>query len=177
MTKLTYSGEIREESDESVIQTLVRKGWAIIPEPEPMPAYPVFDRTTHKATYNANTNSYTITELTAEEIQTQIEAEANMQAAMQRAAVRQLIVDQIDAGYDVQPEDFILGFSEADRNAFTQMTLLVREAITFHLIDLETPQVIKDVNGTPHTMTTERYLNIIIAYGLRYKQLWDNLTQ
>lgn len=177
MTKLTYSGEIREESDESVIQTLVRKGWSIIPEPEPMPEYPVFDRTTHKATYNADTNSYTITELTAEEIQTQIEAEAIMQAAMQNAAARQLITDQINAGYDVQPEDFIIGFGEADRTAFTQMTVLIREAITFHLITLETPQVIKDINGVSHTLTTERYLNMIIAYGLRYKELWNNLAQ
>lgn len=177
MTKLTYSGEIRQESDEGVIQTLVRKGWSIIPEPEPMPEYPVFDRATHKATYNADTNLYTITELTTEEIQNQLDAESNMQAAMQNAAARQLIVDQINAGYDVQPEDFILGLSEYDRTAFTQMTVLIREAITFHLITLETPQVIKDINGVSHTLTTERYLNMIIAYGLRYKELWNNLAQ
>lgn len=177
MTKLTYSGEIREESDEGVIQTLVRKGWTILPEPPSMPDYPIFDRSTHKATYNANTNSYTITELTVEEIQTQIEIEANMQAAMQSAAARQLIVDQINAGYDVQPENFIIGFGDSDRSAFTQMTVLIREAITFHLITLETPQVIKDINGVSHTLTTERYLNMIIAYGLRYKELWNNLAQ
>ena len=93
MTKLTYGAETREESDESIIQTLVRKGWTIIPEPEPMPAYPVFDYHTHKATYNASTNLYEIIELTAEEIQTQIEIEANMQAAMQNAAARKIMND------------------------------------------------------------------------------------
>jgi hypothetical protein len=177
MTKLTYSGETRGESDEGVIQTLVRKGWVVIPEPEPMPAYPTLNPDTHKAVYDSETNTYSVVELTPEEIQIRTEIMAQMLLAEQKAAARKVITDQIEAGYDVQPEGFILGFSEADRSSFTQMTLLVREAITFHLIDLETPQVIKDVNGTPHTMTTERYLNIIIAYGLRYKQLWDNLTQ
>ena len=176
MTKLTYSGEIREESDESVIQTLVRKGWTIIPEPEPMPAYPVFDRTTHKATYNADTNAYTITELTAEEVQTQIEAEANMQAAMQSAAAKQLITDQIDAGYDVQPEDFVLGLSEYDRTAFTQMLLLVREALDLGLISNSDSQTISDKTGEKHSLTTERFRQIMVSYGLFYKGLWDQLS-
>jgi hypothetical protein len=175
MTKLTYSGEIREESDEGVIQTLVRKGWTIIPEPEPMPEYPVFDRATHKATYNADTNSYTITELTAEEIQTQIEAEANMQAAMQSAAARQLIVDQIDAGYDVQPEDFILGLSDNDRNSFSQMLSLVKEAIEMGFISNDTPQMIADQSGQKHQVSTLRFRQIVVAYGFYFKGLWDNL--
>lgn len=176
MTKLTYSGEIREESDESVIQTLVRKGWTIIPEPEPMPAYPVFDRTTHKATYNADTNSYTITELTAEEIQNQLDIESNMQAAMQSAAAKQLITDQIDAGYDVQPENFVLGLSEYDRTAFTQMLLLVREALDLGLIANHTMQIISDKTGEKHSLTTERFRQIMISYGLFYKSLWDQLV-
>jgi hypothetical protein len=176
MTKLTYSGEIREESDESVIQTLVRKGWAIIPEPEPMPEYPVFDRATHKATYNAATNSYTTVELTTEEIQTQMEAEANMQAAMQSAASRQLIVDQINAGYDVQPENFILDLSESDRTAFTQMLLLVREALDLGLIIDDYPQIIADKSGDKHTITTDRFRQIMVSYGLYYKNLWDQLN-
>lgn len=175
MTKLTYSGEIREESDESVIQTLVRKGWTIIPEPEPMPAYPVFDRTTHKATYNADTNSYTITELTAEEIQNQINAEANMQAAIQNAAAKQLIADQINAGYDVQPEDFILGLSDNDRNSFSQMFGLVKEAIEMGFISNDTPQMIADKNGQKHQITTNRFRQIMVQYGFYFKTLWDQL--
>lgn len=176
MTKLTYSGEIREESDESVIQTLVRKGWTIIPEPAPMPEYPVFDRTTHKATYNADTNSYTITELTAEEIQSQLDIESNMQAAMQSSATRQLIADQINAGYDVQPEDFILGLSEYDRTAFTQMLLLVREALDLGLISNSDSQIISDKTGEKHSLTTERFRQIMVSYGLFYKSLWDQLN-
>ena len=176
MTKLTYSGEIREESDEGVIQTLVRKGWSIIPEPEPMPAYPVFDYHTHKATYNASTNLYEIIELTAEEIQTQIEIEANMQAAMQSAAARQLIVDQINAGYYVQPEDFVLGLSEYDRTAFTQMLLLVREALDLGLISNSDSQIISDKTGEKHSLTTERFRQIMVSYGLFYKSLWDQLS-
>lgn len=176
MTKLTYSGEIREEVDESVIQTLVRKGWAIIPEPPKMPDYPVFDQAIYKATYNVNTNLYEIIELTAEEIQTRTEVEANMQAMMQRAAARQLITDQIDAGYDVQPEDFVLGLSEYDRTAFTQMLLLVREALDLGLISNSDSQTISDKTGEKHSLTTERFRQIMVSYGLFYKSLWDQLS-
>ena len=92
-----------------------------------------------------------------------------------REEARKIVLDKIALGYSVLPENFVLGYEEQDRSAFTQMTVLIREALNKNLIDNNTPQTIKDINGTMHTVITDRYLDIIIGYGLYYKQLWDQL--
>ena len=92
-----------------------------------------------------------------------------------REEARKIVLDKIALGYSVLPENFVLGYEEQDRSAFTQMTVLIREALNRNLIDNNTPQTIKDINGTMHTVITDRYLDIIIGYGLYYKQLWDQL--
>ena len=92
-----------------------------------------------------------------------------------REEARKIVLDKIALGYSVLPENFVLGYEEQDRSAFTQMTVLIREALNKNLIDNNTPQTIKDINRTMHTVITDRYLDIIIGYGLYYKQLWDQL--
>jgi hypothetical protein len=154
MTKLTYADQIREEFDDNIINTLVRKGWVIIPTTIAPPAV----------------------EMTAEEIQNSLDFENAVLLSEQKAAARKIITDQIDAGYDVQPEDFVLGLSEYDRTAFTQMLLLVREALDLGLISNSDSQTISDKTGEKHSMTTERFRQIMVAYGLFYKGLWDQLS-
>ena len=154
MTKLTYADQIREEFDDNIINTLVRKGWVIIPTPIAPPAV----------------------EMTAEEIQNSLDFENAVLLSEQKAAARKIITDQIDAGYDVQPEDFVLGLSEYDRTAFTQMLLLVREALDLGLISNSDSQTISDKTGEKHSLTTERFRQIMVSYGLFYKSLWDQLS-
>ena len=154
MTKLTYADQIREEFDDNIINTLVRKGWAIIPTPIAPPAV----------------------EMAAEEIQNSLDFENAVLLSEQKAAARKIITDQIDAGYDVQPEDFVLGLSEYDRTAFTQMLLLVREALDLGLISNSDSQTISDKTGEKHSLTTERFRQIMVSYGLFYKSLWEQLS-
>jgi hypothetical protein len=154
MTKLTYADQIREEFDDNIINTLVRKGWVIIPTTIAPPAV----------------------EMTAEEIQNSLDFENAVLLSEQKAAARKIITDQIDAGYDVQPEDFVLGLSEYDRTAFTQMLLLVREALDLGLISNSDSQTISDKTGEKHSLTTERFRQIMVSYGLFYKSLWDQLS-
>lgn len=154
MTKLTYADQIREEFDDNIINTLVRKGWAIIPTPIAPPAV----------------------EMAAEEIQNSLDFENAVLLSEQKAAARKIITDQIDAGYDVQPEDFVLGLSEYDRTAFTQMLLLVREALDLGLISNSDSQTISDKTGEKYLLTTERFRQIMVSYGLFYKSLWDQLS-
>lgn len=154
MTKLTYADQIREEFDDNIINTLVRKGWVIIPTTIAPPAV----------------------EMTAEEIQNSLDFENAVLLSEQKAAARKIITDQIDAGYDVQPEDFVLGLSEYDRTAFTQMLLLVREALDLGLISNSDSQTISDKTGEKYLLTTERFRQIMVSYGLFYKSLWDQLS-
>jgi len=115
-------------------------------------------------------------EMTAEEIQNSLDFENAVLLSEQKAAARKIITDQIDAGYNVQPEDFVLGLSEYDRTAFTQMLLLVREALDLGLIANHNMQIISDKTGEKHSLTTERFRQIMISYGLFYKSLWDQLS-
>jgi hypothetical protein len=154
MTKLTYADQIREEFDDNIINTLVRKGWIIIPAPIAPPAV----------------------EMTAGEIQNSLDFENAVLLSEQKAVARKIITDQIDAGYSVQPEDFVLGLSEYDRTAFTQMLLLVREALDLGLISNSDSQTISDKTGEKHSLTTERFRQIMISYGMFYKSLWDQLV-
>lgn len=80
------------------------------------------------------------------------------------------------AGFTVAPEGFTLRLEDADRAAFAQMLALVREALDLGLITDATPQLISDSAGTRHEVTTLRFRQIMVAYGLHYKGLWDALT-
>lgn len=79
----------------------------------------------------------------------------------------------IASGFLVQPEGFTLRLEDTDRAAFAQMLALVKEALELGLITSETPQLIADYTGTRHEVTTLRFRQIMVAYGLHYKSLWD----
>jgi hypothetical protein len=82
----------------------------------------------------------------------------------------------IASGFLVQPEGFTLRLEDADRAAFAQMLALVKEALELGMITSETPQLIADHAGTRHEVTTLRFRQIMVAYGLHYKSLWDALS-
>lgn len=78
--------------------------------------------------------------------------------------------------FDVQPENIKLGLNESDRVAFTQMLVLVKEALDLNLIDNNTIQTIADIDGVKHSVTTLRFRQIMVEYGFYYKNLWDQLN-
>lgn len=82
----------------------------------------------------------------------------------------------ITSGHPVTPEGFTLRLDDPDRAAFAQMLALVKEALDLGMITDETPQLIADTTGTRHEVTTLRFRQIMVAYGLHYKALWDTLT-
>jgi len=176
-TSLKYGDMTRVESEEHIITSLIRKGWTIIPEPEPPPTLPIIDHNTHKAIYDAASNTYSVIELSNAEKQAIEDMQNNMLLLQQKSDAKRAITDQINNGYSVQPEDFILGLSETDRTAFTQLLLLVREAIDLGLITNADSQVISDKSGVSHSITVGRFRQIMVAYGVFYKGLWDQLNQ
>ena len=72
---------------------------------------------------------------------------------------------------------FRLGLRDADRNAFTQMLVLVNTAKEKGIITDATPQVIADMDGKAHTVTTGQFTSLMLAYGAHYKALWDALKE
>jgi hypothetical protein len=166
MTILTYNNLTRKETDQAVIDNLLRKGWVDVTPPEkPVPPeQPEYDSSIEYLQYSDETNSYSKIPYTEEEL-------ANIDS-MNR---RENLMQSMNSGFLVQPENFILGLSDADRGAFTQMLSLVKEALDFELITNETPQMIADINGQKHEINTLRFRQIMVQYGLYYKNLWDSL--
>jgi hypothetical protein len=154
---LKYDNQIRTETDQGVIDTLVRKGWTVLPE---KPIAPSYNRDTEKIVYDEQTNSWTIVPLDENEL-------LNRQ--------QEIIFETISQGYTVQPENFTLGLQESDRNAFSQMLVLVKEALDLNMINDDTPQTIADISGNKHTISTLRFRQLMVEYGLYYKNLWNQL--
>lgn len=82
----------------------------------------------------------------------------------------------IKNGYVVNPEGFILGLEDEDRILFNQMISLIREALDLGLITNDTPQIITDINGKDISLTTLRFRQIMVGYGMYYKSLWDQMA-
>ena len=154
---LKYDDQIRIETDQSIIDTLIRKGWTVLPQKPPQPSY---DNNAEKISYDELTNSWIIIPLNAEEL---------------LARQQEIIFETISQGYTVQPENFILGLQESDRNAFSQMLVLVKEALDLNMINDDTPQTIADISGNKHTISTLRFRQLMVEYGLYYKNLWNQL--
>ena len=173
MTTLIFNNVLRTESDSNIIAQLTRKGWEIVPTPSPpiLPDPPVIDKSQKRCVYNPNTNTYAIVDLTDEEKAAYIESENQKQRLLER----QRFLDTVNNGYTVQPENFTLGLLESDRNAFSQMLGLIKEALDFNLISGDTLQTISDKNGEKHQITTNRFRQIIVQYGFYFKTLWDQL--
>jgi hypothetical protein len=166
MKTLKYNNTLRSETDQSTIDNLLRKGWidATPPEKPAQPEQPEYDSSIEYLHYNAETNSYVKIPYTEEEL-------INIDLRNRRENLMQ----SINSGFIVQPENFVLGLSDADRGAFTQMLALVREALDFELITNDTPQIISDINGQKHEINTLRFRQIMVQYGLYYKNIWDSL--
>lgn len=171
MTKLTFNNQIRNETDSSIIANLQRKGWQVI-IPSVMPEY---DYNTQKLVFNNETKEYSVVDLSAEELQERADMQAQMDAQTLASQQQQAIYNQIENGYTVDPEGFVLGLAESDRNAFTQMLTLIQEALVLGLITNDSDQTISDKSGQKHTITTLRFRQIMVQYGLYYKALWDQL--
>jgi hypothetical protein len=163
MKTLIYNNIRRSETDQAVIDNLLRKGWIDATPPE-KPEQPDYDSSIEYLQYNAATNSYAKITYTEEEL-------ANIDLINRHENLMQ----SISNGFLVQPENFVLGLSDTDRGAFTQMLSLVREALDFELITNNTPQVIADISGQKHQINTLRFRQIMVQYGLYYKNLWDSL--
>jgi len=174
MTKLTFNNQTRNENDSSVIKNLQRKGWQIVVPPS-SPVVPEYDYNTQKLVFNNETKEYSVVDLSEEELQERSDIQAQMDAQLLASQQRQAINDQIDLGYNVEPEGFILGLAESDRIAFTQMLTLVQEALSLGMISNDTQQTIMDNTGTKQIVTTLRFRQIMLGYGFYYKQLWDQL--
>lgn len=175
MPQLTLNNQTRFETDESVIENLQRKGWTLIIPPV-SPVIPEYDWNTQKLIQDNETKEYSVVDLSPEELQERADAQALMDAQILASQQIQAIHDQISAGYTVEPEGFILGLTESDRNAFTQMLALTKEALDLGLITNDTPQIIADINGETHTVLTLRFRQIMVQYGFYYKGLWDALN-
>lgn len=171
MKTLIYNNIRRSETDQAVIANLLRKGWIDATPPEK----PEYDSSIEYLQYSGETNSWTIIQLSDEEKAQIQQNKADMEAATADAAARQQILDTIAAGYAVDPEGFVLGLTDSDRNAFTQMLALVKEALDLNLINNDTIQTIADINGVKHSVTTLRFRQIMVEYGFYYKNLWDQL--
>jgi hypothetical protein len=79
----------------------------------------------------------------------------------------------ISEGFDTGA-GFKLALGDADRNAFTQMLVLVTTAMGIGVITQDTPQTIADVDGKPHAITTTEFIGLMLRYGQHYKVLWDS---
>lgn len=79
----------------------------------------------------------------------------------------------VTAGCLVQPEGFILALGDEHRAQFGQMLALVKEALDLGMITNDTPQSIADQSGAMHELTTLRFRQVMVIYGMHYKGLWD----
>jgi hypothetical protein len=73
------------------------------------------------------------------------------------------------AGYDTG-FGYSLALGEADRNAFTQLLVLLREAGAPDDMQVS----IADTNGHLHSVSVAQLRPMLVGYGLYYNQLWAN---
>ena len=148
---LTNNSQLRTETDALIISNLLRKGWIEIFAPS-------YDPQTQQIEFDSQTNQFIVIDIPEGQIK------------------QQNFINAISQGFTVQPENFVLGLSDVDRGAFTQMLTLVKEALDLELITNDTPQIIADINGQKHTVSTLRFRQMMVAYGFYYKGLWDALN-
>lgn len=80
---------------------------------------------------------------------------------------------QMENGFAVVPEGFALALHERDRADFTALLTLTSMLEASGAIDDSTPQKITDKDGGRHTVTLARLRQILAAYGIYYKTIWD----
>lgn len=83
--------------------------------------------------------------------------------------------EKISEGFLVEPEGFTLRLEKEDRDAFTSMVVLIQLGLSLGLINNEDIQTIKDSNEGIQSITTARFIEIMLHYGSYYKSLWNNI--
>jgi len=76
--------------------------------------------------------------------------------------------------FKIDPEGFSLFMDDKSRNSFAQMLSLVKEALDLGLITNDSSQTIKDSDGNTQTVSTLRFRQIMVQYGMYYKSLWES---
>lgn len=171
MAKLTLNNLSRNETDDSIIRNLRRKGWTLILNPIELEYNPNLQ----KLILDNETNEYVLINLSEDEILSRKNFQETIDAANLLAKQQKNIQNAIISGYNVLPENFILGLGDNDRNLFTQMISLIREALDLGIISNETPQTITDIDNKEITLSTLRFRQIMVGYGVYYKSLWDQM--
>lgn len=167
MAKLKYNSDIRLETDPDIISNLLRKGWILFPNEIE------YNKSTEKLLYDDINNVYFVIPLSDEELQNIADREReriSLENINKKIADFQLAISQ---GYTVLPENFILSLDDNSRNLFTQMLVLLQQAMQLNIINGDNIQSITDTNNIAHTLTVNRFIEIMISYGFFYKNLWD----
>jgi len=85
-------------------------------------------------------------------------------------AKRAVFDKAIAAGYDTG-KGYRLRLFESDRNAFTQLLVLLREA---NATD-DLPTAVADTEGTVRQLTAKELRGILVGYGVHFQGLWQQL--
>lgn len=73
-------------------------------------------------------------------------------------------------GFLVEPENFYLGISEEDQNAFSRLLTLLNLVQATN----ETSVSVSDKSGELHTISFQRLKEIMISYGIFVQTIWLN---
>lgn len=150
MPYYSFNGFALFETDLGNINTILNKGGILISDP---PSY-----NPHLQYYPEwNGNQWMINDISAEQLK------------------QNNYTNFINTGYLVSPEQFTLGLQINDISQFTSFITLLQEAQSLGFINDNTIQTIFDINGNIQTVTTFRLRQIMVGYGLYYKQLKDSL--
>jgi hypothetical protein len=76
-------------------------------------------------------------------------------------------VEKIKDGYDTG-FGYFLALGESDRNAFTQLLVLLREANAPDAMEVD----VADTNGVLHKVSVAQLRPMLINYGLYYQGIW-----
>lgn len=81
---------------------------------------------------------------------------------------KQIFDKKIKDGYLVSPENFTLGLSNDDQNAFTRLLTLCSLAGMTDQMDVQ----ISDKDGALKTLKLGRLKQILLSYGAYYQTIW-----
>jgi hypothetical protein len=67
----------------------------------------------------------------------------------------------------------VLAAAKSDRDAFTQMTVLIDLALRSGAMPPQAPQTFKDAYGALQTVAAVDFLKLMLEYGVKAKDLWE----
>jgi len=83
---------------------------------------------------------------------------------------------KVAAGYPVPNTPYALALGDTDRAQFSAMLMLVRELLDAGYITNETTHSIKDKDDNIFEVTTQEFRQMMIGYGIYYKQIWNECS-